>query len=262
MELKTTSVPSPNPPSGGGPWTREKGRREGLVAATKARQVRGERVGGLSRVTDGRLAPAFAACHRKRMRFAGGDLISPELSNHFGQKGLQNSVKPTKQNKFTNVVQINGGTFPESLFLDALKVTVSPRYGPFNAVETEIEVFHIKREKRIRSEAQAGGEVQVDLVRKAPDASWQLARNVGVREIKINQFGETLESGDHRELGHAKVVAGEVEVNLNNAGSTLPACNWWPPRSSEVTRPSAPPQPTPSQRQQSVPATHDWKAVE
>uniref|UniRef100_A0A0E0J819 Uncharacterized protein n=1 Tax=Oryza nivara TaxID=4536 RepID=A0A0E0J819_ORYNI len=71
----------------------------------------------------------------------------------FGQKGLHNSVKPTKQNKFTNVVQINGGTFPESLFLDALKVTVSPRYGPFNAVETEIEVFHIKRQKRIRSEA-------------------------------------------------------------------------------------------------------------
>ncbi|KAB8116966.1 hypothetical protein EE612_058453, partial [Oryza sativa] len=53
------------------------------------------------------------------------------------------------------------------------------------------------------------------------------------------------------------------EVNLNNAGSTLPACRLWPPRSSEVTRPSAPPpQPTPSQRQQSVPATHDRKAVE
>lgn len=64
------------------------GRREGLVVATKARQVRGERVGGLSRVTDGRLAPAFAACHRMRMRFAGGgDLISPELSNHLPPKG-------------------------------------------------------------------------------------------------------------------------------------------------------------------------------
>uniref|UniRef100_A0A0E0FAJ6 C2 domain-containing protein n=1 Tax=Oryza meridionalis TaxID=40149 RepID=A0A0E0FAJ6_9ORYZ len=221
------------------------------------------------------------------------------------EKGAErDSSSPRRRGSFLAVVQINGGTFPESLFLDALKVTVSPRYGPFNAVETEIEVFHIKRQKRIRSEArklynanvvnslkfpieegtgpdnpqleirrtllvvvvfddiETGGEVEVDQVRKAPDATWHLARYVGVREVKMNQFSELLESGDHRELGHAEVVTGEVKVNLNNAGSTLPACNWWPPRSSEVTRPSAPPQPTPSQRQQSVPATHDWKAVE
>ncbi|BAF29425.1 Os12g0212400 [Oryza sativa Japonica Group] len=52
------------------------------------------------------------------------------------------------------------------------------------------------------------------------------------------------------------------EVNLNNAGWTLSACRWWPPKSSEVTRPSAPSQWTPSQWQQSAPATHDRKTVE
>uniref|UniRef100_A0A0D9XXU3 Uncharacterized protein n=1 Tax=Leersia perrieri TaxID=77586 RepID=A0A0D9XXU3_9ORYZ len=52
------------------------------------------------------------------------------------------------------------------------------------------------------------------------------------------------------------------EVRLKIAGSTLLACRWWPLKSSEVTRPSAPPQRTPSQRQQSVVATHDRKAVE
>ncbi|WVZ88001.1 hypothetical protein U9M48_034563 [Paspalum notatum var. saurae] len=53
------------------------------------------------------------------------------------------------------------------------------------------------------------------------------------------------------------------EVKLNSAGSRPPAaCRSRPPRSSLVTRPSVPPQLTPSQRQQSVPGIHDWKVVE
>ncbi|KAB8116968.1 hypothetical protein EE612_058453 [Oryza sativa] len=66
---------------------------------------------------------------------------------------LKSNASSAQPSLIISVVQIKGGTFPESLFLEALKVRVSPRYGPSNAVETEIEVFHRKREKRIRSEA-------------------------------------------------------------------------------------------------------------
>uniref|UniRef100_A0A0E0HXY9 Uncharacterized protein n=1 Tax=Oryza nivara TaxID=4536 RepID=A0A0E0HXY9_ORYNI len=46
----------------------------------------------------------------------------------------------------------------------------------------------------------------------------------------------------------------------SSAGSTMLACRWWPPKSREVTRPSAPPQAMPSQWQQSMPVIHDRKA--
>ena len=53
------------------------------------------------------------------------------------------------------------------------------------------------------------------------------------------------------------------EVKLNSAGSRpAAACRPRPPKSRFVTRPSEPPQLTPSQLQQSVPAIHDWKVVE
>ncbi|KAG8093425.1 hypothetical protein GUJ93_ZPchr0012g19453 [Zizania palustris] len=50
-----------------------------------------------------------------------------------------------------SVVQIDGGICPEILFLEALKTRVSPRYAPFDAVETEVKVFYMKRKQRIRS---------------------------------------------------------------------------------------------------------------
>ncbi|WVZ70114.1 hypothetical protein U9M48_018808 [Paspalum notatum var. saurae] len=50
------------------------------------------------------------------------------------------------------------------------------------------------------------------------------------------------------------------EVRSKSAGCRPPLCSRQPPRSRVVTRPSASPQPTPFQRQQSVSARHDHEA--
>uniref|UniRef100_A0A0E0BQG1 Uncharacterized protein n=1 Tax=Oryza glumipatula TaxID=40148 RepID=A0A0E0BQG1_9ORYZ len=64
---------------------------------------------------------------------------------------LKSNASSAQPSLILSVVQIDGGIYPESLFLEALKTSVSPRYGPFNAVEAEIKEFYLKRKQRIRS---------------------------------------------------------------------------------------------------------------
>uniref|UniRef100_A0A0E0MKS3 Uncharacterized protein n=1 Tax=Oryza punctata TaxID=4537 RepID=A0A0E0MKS3_ORYPU len=100
---------------------------------------------------------------------------------------------------------------------------------------------------------EASRKVKVDQIREVADTGGYLAGEIVVGEVKVGELGEQLETGGW-ELRCTEIIGGDVEVLQR-------ACSSWPRNSRKVIRPSPPPQRTPFQWQQSVPATHDRKAA-